>query len=64
MAHDRWAHHIWCNFAGAGPTEDCNQCKGLREKYPENGMDPIELAAKHFPDAIPRTTLSGGSEHE
>ena len=62
MAHDFWAHHIWCNYAAAGPMEDCKQCKGLFEKYPMTGLTPEELQRKHFPDAIPRTAPKTGDD--
>ena len=49
-------HHVWCNFDTRKPADDCN-CKSFHEKYPMTEDDPagIELAAKHFPNAIPRT---------
>jgi hypothetical protein len=35
-------HHIWCNYWGT-PVEICKQCKGLKEKYPEDGLTLDEL---------------------
>ena len=49
-------HHIWCNYAGAGPASQCEMCKRFNERYPMDGLTGEELAANYFPDAVSRTT--------
>ncbi len=47
-------HHIWCNYS-RGPSNDCQQCKQLRERYPEWKFDSAEeMCATYFPNAIVR----------
>jgi len=48
--------HIWCSRDHRQvKPEDCDMCKRFRELYPEEGFaDDIEMAAKYFPNAIPR----------
>ena len=50
------AVHIWCNgdhreVKGA----DCPMCQRFHKAYPMDGFaSDIEMAAKYFPNAIPR----------
>jgi len=51
-------HHVWCNGDHRTPADTCRWCsgeRGMHALYPMTDDDPIgiNLAAKHFPDAIP-----------
>jgi hypothetical protein len=48
-------HHIWCNRINNIDPDKCPMCKGLKEKYPEDGLMPEELTKKHFPNVIARS---------
>ena len=53
---ENWPH-IWCSRDHRRiKPDECDMCKRFFELYPmDECADDIELAAKHFPNAVPRT---------